>query len=131
MKLPYITLKTKIISLLSILLILIISVAAVGIISMQSVGLQLEEITEEDIPLTEIVTKVAINQLEQAIWFERMMRYGEEMNSGLNDLAEDHFYEAIEEFHSHGKVVVDEMNHGEKLGEEMYETSTTSSSLSG
>jgi methyl-accepting chemotaxis protein len=45
--------------------------AAVGIWKMNKIGKEIVEIAEHDIPLTEIVTRITIHQLEQAILIEK------------------------------------------------------------
>lgn len=46
---------------------------------MHKVGVEIESIAERDLPVTAGLTKVTIHQLEQAVYFERAVRYGEEM----------------------------------------------------
>lgn len=53
------------------------AVAGVGVWKMSQVGNELAEITEEDIPLTEMVTAITLHQLEQAILFEKALRAGQ------------------------------------------------------
>jgi len=50
------------------------AVASVGIYKMSMVGNELEEITGQDIPLTEAVTAITVHQLGQAILLERSLR---------------------------------------------------------
>ena len=57
---------------------LMLSIGSIYAIS--SVGKQLEQIAEEDIPLTNSVTQITIHQLEQAVLFERSVRYAEVMD---------------------------------------------------
>ncbi|MCG8695294.1 MAG: methyl-accepting chemotaxis protein [Minwuiales bacterium] len=60
---------------------LLIAVAGTAIYQLNNIGQEIAAIAEEDIPLTEKLTKVTTHQLEQAIAFERAMRYGEEMQT--------------------------------------------------
>ncbi len=48
-------------------------IAGISIIQMQSIGNELADIAEEDIPLSNIVTKITEHQLEQSVLFERML----------------------------------------------------------
>lgn len=48
-----------------------------GLKSLWSIGKELDAIASQDIPLTKILTKITTHQLEQAIHFERAVRYGE------------------------------------------------------
>ncbi|MCE8000012.1 MAG: HAMP domain-containing protein [Rhodobiaceae bacterium] len=43
---------------------------------MNSITAEIEEIADRQMPLTEVVTQVSLNQLEQAIYFERILRLG-------------------------------------------------------
>lgn len=56
------------------------AITAIGAVNMRDIGLELKEVTEEDMPLTEIVTKITTHQLQQAILLERMMR-----SAGITD----------------------------------------------
>lgn len=68
---------TKIMGTVAILLLLMAISSGFGILKIGNVGNELETIAEEDIPLTEAVTEITVNQLEQAVWFERALRFGE------------------------------------------------------
>lgn len=48
-------------------------IAGISIIQIQSIGNELADIAEEDIPLSNIVTKITEHQLEQSVLFERML----------------------------------------------------------
>ncbi|MBB6521128.1 methyl-accepting chemotaxis protein [Pseudoteredinibacter isoporae] len=61
-----------------VLLSLLITSSLTAILSMHSIGKELKNITEEDLPLIEALTKITVHQLEQAIHFERAIRYGEQ-----------------------------------------------------
>ncbi|HET6720889.1 MAG TPA: methyl-accepting chemotaxis protein [Rhodocyclaceae bacterium] len=67
-----INLRVKI---LSAVLILIIAVAALtGIVAMEKIGSQLEDIAETDIPLTELIGEIEVHQLQQEVVLEKMLR---------------------------------------------------------
>ncbi len=72
---------TRIIGTVSVLLLLLAISTGFGIIKMGSIGDEIKGIAEEDIPLTGKITEIANNQLGQAIWFERALRYGEVLAS--------------------------------------------------
>ena len=59
------TLKAKIIGMVLILIGLLGAVSTFGILKLRSIGREIEEIAEQDIPLTEIITKITVNQLER------------------------------------------------------------------
>jgi methyl-accepting chemotaxis protein len=69
--------RTKILGAVVLLLLLMTVSAGFGILKMNHVGNELDSIANQDIPLTEAITEITVNQLEQAIWFERFLRFGE------------------------------------------------------
>lgn len=64
--------------------------------SMSLIGDEITAIAEQDIPLTEKLTIIAMGQLEQAVQFERAMRYGTLLQQ--EEAAADNFREAIQKF---------------------------------
>ncbi|WP_420405584.1 methyl-accepting chemotaxis protein [Nisaea sp.] len=67
--------KFKIIGVCLITLPLPIIALAYAIFTMSSIGTELKEIAEEDMPLTRKITEVTLLQLEQAIHFEKALRF--------------------------------------------------------
>ncbi len=59
--------SSRINALALVLLLILAAVAGTGIWKMHKIGAEIEEIAERDLPLTEIVTKITVHQLEQAI----------------------------------------------------------------
>jgi methyl-accepting chemotaxis protein len=72
---------TRIYAGIAVLLSVIIFLSLFAINSMNTIGEELDSIVNNDIPLTTKVTKITEHQLEQAIIFERMIRYGEIMTT--------------------------------------------------
>ncbi len=68
---------TKIMGMVGILLLLMALCSGFGIIKIGHIGDELKAIAEEDIPLTEAIIEINVHQLNQAIWFERALRFGE------------------------------------------------------
>ncbi|WP_041375411.1 methyl-accepting chemotaxis protein [Polymorphum gilvum] len=68
--------SAKILAVVGLLSLAMIAIAAIGTTQMNSIGLELEEIADQNIPLTETVSKVTAHQLEQAILLERLLRLG-------------------------------------------------------
>lgn len=64
--------------------------------SMSIIGGEITAIAEQDIPLTEKLTDIATGQLEQAVQFERAMRYGTLLQQ--EETAATHFREAVRAF---------------------------------
>ena len=55
------------------LLFLIFIIGGISLIGINKIGYEIEEIAEEDMPLIEIFTQISINQLKQAVLFERIL----------------------------------------------------------
>ncbi len=108
--------RTQIYLLSVIFTVLMIILAAVAIFNMSSIGEELKEIAEEDMPLIEIITEITVHQLEQAIWFERCLRHGEKMAANEEEAKE--FHHAVQEFEKFAKLVDEELKDGEKKAEE-------------
>lgn len=66
--------KTRIQLFSAFMLALIAIVAAVGMFSMNKIGKEIEEIAEEDIPLTAKLTTIEVKQLHQEIILEKLLR---------------------------------------------------------
>ncbi len=73
------TVRNQIVLLASVLLLFILGSNLFGILKVNSIGNEIQEIAEEDIPLTQIIFRISQLQLEQSIHFERALRIGEMM----------------------------------------------------
>ncbi len=71
-------------------------VATVSIWEMDKIGHQIEGIATRDIPLTDALTRITVQQREQTIHFERAIRAAERMHLGL--ASEDVFEQALRSF---------------------------------
>ncbi|MFT5451136.1 MAG: methyl-accepting chemotaxis protein [Enterobacterales bacterium] len=94
---------------------MIITMSVTTYIKLSSVGAEIEAITEQDIPLNTVVSKITVHQLEQAISFERALRFGDAMKTDPN--AEKDFKSAVLHFDELSKKVEEEVKQGEKLAE--------------
>lgn len=83
--------------------------------SIIQVGLELEIIAEENIPLTENLTQVTEYQLEQAILFERALRFGAIMH--IEDSAVPRYKLATESFDKVGQKASEAIIKGQQLVE--------------
>ena len=61
----------KIFGIVGLCLVALAGVAGLSIYQMNLIGGEIEEIAEQDVPLTEAVTNITVHQLEQAINLER------------------------------------------------------------
>jgi methyl-accepting chemotaxis protein len=91
--------RIKIMGLVGSLMLLMAICEGYGILKISHVGHELHTIVEEDIPLTEAITEITTNQLEQAIWFERALRYGEVLAGKA--VAAERFTQAMAVFDKH------------------------------
>ncbi|MDH5183279.1 MAG: methyl-accepting chemotaxis protein [Gammaproteobacteria bacterium] len=110
-----ISIRNLIISLTTILLLSSAAIALVSIIQMGKIGGEIDAIADQDIPLTEIISKITVHQLEQSISFERSLRYGEEMQTRQQAAA--HYRKSVEHFDELSKQVEQEILEGEELVE--------------
>jgi methyl-accepting chemotaxis protein len=115
--------RTKILGLVAILMVLLASVSAVGILKITSVGHEIESIAHNDIPLIEVITEIETHQLEQAIWFERALRYGEVL--AASEVAATKLKEAEEEFERLAHLADEEILEGEELAEKAISAART------
>ncbi len=91
-------------------------ISGFAIYQLQQIGSEIEAIAEQDIPLTEILTKITTHQLEQSIEFERAARYGESMASDSH--AKELYVKAKDKFHALALKVDKEIIEGEELAQE-------------
>ncbi|MGF1629701.1 MAG: methyl-accepting chemotaxis protein [Kiloniellaceae bacterium] len=88
-------------------------VAVIGVWQMSKIGSEIEAIAEQDMPLTEVVSRVTVHQLEQSVLLERILRL-----SGLVTETSVEELRAVEaEFERLSAVVDGEILEGEKLAE--------------
>lgn len=111
-----ISIKFKLFALGGILIFFILFSTAVSVYKMGQIGDEIVAIAEQDIPLTEVVTKVTIHQLEQAVNFERALRFGVEMKEDAKALP--HFKKAVNTFNEHSHIVNTAIKKGEIIAEE-------------
>lgn len=96
------------------------SVSVTGITQMRAIGEEIVAIAERDIPLTEIVTKITVHQLEQAVLFERSVRLGEEMR--VHPAKRSRFEESVKSFEDLASKVEKEIEQGQKLAQTALDT---------
>ena len=115
-------------------------VSICAILALYLIGAKLVQVAEEDIPLTNKVSEITIHQLEQAVLFERSVRYAESMADSAQDKekyqkTKEHFIKlakkvdkeildaekmtadilAYEKSHGGSKKIVEEFEHVEKI----------------
>ena len=116
-------LTTKIMGMLIVTLLIMSMSSVFGIFFLTKIGAEIEEIAELDIPLIEIVTKISTHQLEQAINFERILRYG--LQALTDSGAKEELIKAERAFESFNKKVNEELKDAEALAEKAVLKATT------
>jgi len=103
--------KMNILQVISVLMMVI--VVAFGLNKLSQIGVEIEEIAEEDIPLIESLTAITVGQLEQNIAMERALRAG-----GVPDHGGDSIVKRMHErFEQMNSVIAEELLKGEQLAE--------------
>lgn len=118
------TIKQQIIGLVSILTALIITLAYVGISNMNKIGAEIVAIAHQDIPMTTSVTNITVHQLEQAVYFERALRYGIEMQT--DNKLKSKFKESTHHFEKLNKTIEKEIIQTEELAQKAIDNAHSS-----
>jgi methyl-accepting chemotaxis protein len=103
----------KLLGIVGLCLVSTIVVAVIGVWQMGRIGQEIEAVAEQDMPLTEMVSRVTVHQLEQAVLLERILRL-----SGLvSETTPEELAAAEAEFERLSSVVDEEIVSGERLAE--------------
>ena len=105
-------------------LLMAITVITVGAILYQlnNVKEELHEVSAEHMPLTELITKLTVHQLEQAIQFERGLRYAENMTRGEASAAKG-YEKSKKKFGTLSAKIAKEVKQAEQLAAHVIEVS--------
>lgn len=96
-----------------ILITFLIICSAYALLSMRQIAHELESISKIDIPLTANTTRISEHQLQQAIHFERAVRYGEQIYAG-DFSVEEKLEKEIKEYQKYDSLVNEELVATEK-----------------
>ena len=104
----------KIYGVLGFLILCLVATSGVALWQMASITTEIEEVSDRQMPLTEVVTKVSLTQLEQAIYFERIVALayasdGRPSRVELNPL--------VDTFAKDGKIVAEKIFLAEEIAE--------------
>ncbi len=103
--------------LVTLLLLFILTIGGVGVYKMNVIGYEMEDIALRDIPLTKMLEKITVHQLEQAILMERALRF-----QGVKAHAEGETLESVaEHFEELAKKTDDEILQAEAMAVDMME----------
>jgi len=111
------TIKTKIYGILAVFISALAASTLYALSSMNQIGEELTSIAEEDIPLIHVISQITVHQLEQAINFERALRFGEKIGSETK--AEAHFDKAIKKFTHFSQQVNKAFSDSQQITEEV------------
>ena len=110
--------STKIYISVLVLLGLMISMSVIVSSKLATIGEEMHSITDQDIPLTSVVSAITVHQLEQSIEFERMLRHGAAMQRDSHE--KELFHTALEHFESLSTKVDKEIKEAEQIAEGEY-----------
>ena len=118
----------KLIGSFSVIVLVLTGIAIYALTSMNSIGTELVDLSDEIIPLTNAVAKIETHQLEQSIALERAFRFGEEEGAHAKEQFEknvekfEHFAKEVdEELEAAIKLLQDQSAYGEEDAKEMAE----------
>jgi len=104
------------------LLAMLIVIASVTY-NLGSLGREITSIAKKDIPLTNIISAITMRQLEQAIEFERSLRYGEQMHT--NPQLKPAFETHMAKFSKLNESINEDLQQGKILAENAIKTAET------
>ncbi len=104
---------TKVFGLVGFLLLMLGITSGISIFQMHKIGLEIESIAERDLPLTEGLMKITVQQLEQAIYLERSFRNAQML--GKHEGAGTEFEKSVGKFNRLDKSVEKEFKLTEAL----------------
>lgn len=114
------SIKAKIIGNSMILLVMLLASLGYALYSMTQIGNELTSIAETDIPLTENISKITEHQLEQAIHFERSVRFSA-LSKQPGDSHSLHFKSEVIEFDQLSQTIEKEIQSAQSLAAQSLE----------
>lgn len=102
--------------LMTVFLLVLMGVSAIfGIFKVKNIGDEIRGIANRDLPLTKIISKITANQLEQSVWFERALKYGETMSLRDNKNTTANLKQAEKEISNYSTTVRQNIQDGGKI----------------
>lgn len=96
--------RTRLLSLVLVLFLFLVLGLGLSLWQLGEIGEEIEKIASEQIPLNQIVSKIATSQLEQAANFEKVLRFGLQMERG-DASSRIPLQEAVAEFRRWGLAI--------------------------
>ena len=122
-----ISLKKQVLATILALFTLLAVLSGFSIVKNRNIGIELKEIARQDLPLTRAVTTVDTHQLQQAIWFERMLKFGQMQANSYAQRDED-LEKAKTEFQGHSDIIAKALATGKKIAGEAMRTTDSEAS---
>lgn len=97
--------------------VLMVAVVWYGLSKMNLIGVELEEIAKEDIPLTQMVVEINNSQLEQAIALERALRFANIANEESDEERIKHLMASEKQFEQLHSVIEEEILKSEEMAD--------------
>ena len=107
------SIQTWIIGITSLLLLLMLAISLTSITSINKIGQELVGIAEEELPMVSHLTNITTHQLEQAVHFERALRFGELLKTEAT--AKALFDSEVSGFHNRTKQLEKTIAAAEKI----------------
>ncbi len=113
----------KFLGIVAVCIALLIGVSGFAIHQIAKIGAELSEIAEQHLPLTKVISKTTVQQLQQTLNLQRAIRFGAEMQS--DPVADRRFRAAVEKFEAISGIVNQEIEDGGELVEAAIEQART------
>ncbi len=113
------SIQTWIIGITSLLLLLMLAISLTSITSINKIGQELVGIAEEELPMVSHLTNITTHQLEQAVHFERALRFGELLKTEAT--AKALFDSEVSGFHNRTKQLEKTIAAAEKIAGQVIE----------
>ncbi|NGZ26894.1 MAG: hypothetical protein G8345_08390 [Magnetococcales bacterium] len=123
------SLKSQINLLAIVLLMILLIVSTTGLFSINKIGNQLEEVAQQDIPLSTAIAEITSLQLEQGMNYEKAFRHGLGMRHNESDARA--FSEARQEINKISKSVELELKKAEEIAKAMSNQGDESARMEG
>jgi len=106
------SIKIQIIAMCAVLIFCSILITVIAVSNLDSIGTEIQAVTDKDIPLTKIVSDITINNLEQAVMLERLVLIGS--NTSTQQQSQK-FSQTLSAFNKYSKKVNSSIAEGSKL----------------
>lgn len=120
-----IKISSRITVLVLVFVLLLISAISINLFQLRSIRTEIHHIAERDIPMTQTMTEITKNQLEQSMQFARLIRFGKARI--LNTTAKSSFIDADAAFNNLSEQVTKNLNLAVDMTKEAMKSKTQDS----